>query len=129
MIPNTEHLFETIAESIQSAIAEAWSNATIDAVFYPDGCRYTGKYIRESDGESISFSTGSAGQRAFRELRRQFKDAGKPLWGKACFELNCDGQFRMEWHYDDCDENGFAKFDASADFTNFEDMLDRLAEP
>ena len=110
MIDGIEQIFQTIADSIQDAIPEEWTTATMEAEFYPHGSRYVGEYTREADGETESFATDLRSERAFRELRERFKEAGKPLWGRACFELNADGKFNMKWGYDDCDEDGYAIF-------------------
>jgi len=106
MIEGLEQLYERIAKLIQEAIPEDWAMAKLEAVFYSDMSECIGEYTRASDGAARSFATGLAGQRAFRELRQRFKEAGQPLWGGAVFELSPDGKFNVKWIYDNCDEHG-----------------------
>ncbi|WP_417388318.1 immunity protein YezG family protein [Gimesia sp.] len=126
MIEGIERFYQEIAESIQDAIPEEWATARMDAVFYPDGSRYFGEFTRKADGVARSFTTNRQGERAFREIRKLFKNAGQPLWSKASFELNAEGKFDMKWEYDDSDENGYAIFDEEREKKEFEERYKRL---
>jgi len=126
MIEGIEHLYEQIAESIQDSIPEEWATAKMEAVFYPDGSQYLGEYTRKSDGVARNFTTDLGGERAFRELRKLFRNAEQPLWGRARFEMTSDGQFSMKWEYNDCDDEGYAKFDEEVELRNSEDRHRRL---
>lgn len=83
----------------------------MDAIFYDDSILYLGEYVSKADGLLRGFETGRDGERAFKELRKRFKEARQPLWGQASFELQSDGTFNMKWGYENCDEHGNTKFD------------------
>jgi len=110
MIEGIEGLYQQIADSIVEAIHEPWSVAKVEAIFYPDSITFEAEYVRQAGGLA-SFATTLGGDRAFRELRKKFKEAGQPVWGQACFELRADGSFDMKWGYDNCDDNGDTIFD------------------
>ncbi len=126
MIDGIEPFYQQIAESIEEAISEKWTTAKMDVVFFSDASEYTGEYTRAVDGVARGFATTSAGERAFRELRRLFKECAQPAWGRACFELQANGTFNMKWGYDDCDENGFAGFDEEEKLRRIEERHQRL---
>jgi hypothetical protein len=111
MIDGIEAFYQRIADSMTAELPEGWSTARIDAVFFPRSSRYEAEYVRQPDGLSRSFSPTLDGGKAFREIRKALKAAGKDLWGRASFELRPDGTFNMRWGYDDCDANGDALFD------------------
>lgn len=112
MIEGVEPLYREIAESMQEAIDDDWTNATMDAIFYSDGSEYFGEYTRRVDGKARDFATSTKGARAFRAWREAFREARQPLWGRARFELRPDGEFNVKLNYDNCDENGDTVFDA-----------------
>ena len=93
---------EVFLQQIAEAIPEQWSAASFEAIFYLQSIVYEAGYTRKSDGMVRGFQPASGGSRAFRELRKRFKDAGKPLWGRACFRSWPDGTFNMKWGYDGC---------------------------
>jgi hypothetical protein len=109
MIDGIEALYQQIADSIVEAIPEPWITARVEAIFFADSITFETEYTREAGGLT-SFATLLHGDRAFRELRRKFKEAGQPVWGQACFALNADGKFNMTLGYDNCDENGNTVF-------------------
>jgi len=129
MIDGIEPLYLVIAESIPQAIPEEWSTATMEVIFYPHSSTYVGEYTRKADGVPRDFETSHSAQRAFREIRKKFKEAGKPLWGRAWFELQPDGRFNMKWGYDNCDENGDTRFDKKEEFKRHEERHRRLTRP
>lgn len=126
MIEGIDQIYETIATSIRESISEAWINATMEAVFYPNAIQYTGEYRRASDGVARAFKTDRRGERAFREVRQLFKEAGKPLWGRAIFELTSDGKFNMSWVYEGCDKEGNAILDEAIALKKLEERHRRL---
>jgi hypothetical protein len=128
MIDGIEDLYQAIAESMVQTIPEDWSTATFEAIFYPDGSVYEGEYTRKADDVARSFQPATGGSRAFRQLRQRFKDAGKPLWGKARFDLRADGSFNMTWGYEDCDEDGNTLFDQEQELRRHEARRIRLAK-
>lgn len=111
MIEGIEPFYQKIAEGIQAAILEPWQSATVEVIFFSQSSNYEGEFINGSEPHPKGFEIGFAIIRPFLELRELFKKAGKPLWCRARFELSPDGKFKMNWGYDDCDENGFAPFD------------------
>src|SRR5437016_2475189 len=106
MIDGIEPLYQEIAESMVNAIPEDWSTAKFEAILYSGSSTYEAEYTRKTDGVVRGFQPADGGSRAFRQIRKMFEEAGKPLWGRACFELHSDGRFNMKWGYDNCDENG-----------------------
>ena len=98
----------------------------MEAIFYSGSSTYLGEYTRKADGKLRSFATASSGERGFRELRKKFKQAGKPLWGSACFEMQSSGRFNMKFGYEDCDENGDTRFDADEELKRAEARHKRL---
>jgi hypothetical protein len=126
MIEGIEPFYQQIAESIQEAIPEEWTTARMDVLFYADGESYEGEYTRTADGKAVDFATTRKAERAFRGLRNKFKEAGKPLWGQASFELDSDGKFHMQWGYDNCDENGNTIFNEEEELKRREARRKRL---
>src|SRR5215208_3561139 len=106
-----ETLYQEIAESMAERIFEPWVTAWMDAIFFPGSMFYSAEYAAPEGGKHKSFATDIVAERAFEQIRESFKRAGKPLWGRARFELHANGKFKMDFAYDDCDEKGFAKFD------------------
>lgn len=105
MIEGIEGIYQRIADAIVDAIPEAWTFAKIEVVFYSDGSSLTGDYFTES-GKMKDVMVEEDPSEAFCEMRERFQDAGKPVWGQACFELHPNGKFNMILGYDDCDGNG-----------------------
>ncbi|HWE95791.1 MAG TPA: immunity protein YezG family protein [Tepidisphaeraceae bacterium] len=111
MIEGIEPFYQQIGESIQGAISEPWQRAAVEAIFFPQSSKYLGEYFTAENAPPKGFPVDLKVIQSFRGLRELFKNAGKPLWCRARFELHSDGKFTMNWGYDDCDENGFAPFD------------------
>ena len=126
MIDGIEPFYRQIADSIQAAIPEEWNSAKMEAIFYSGHSQYLGEYTRKSDGRSRSFATGRNGEGAFREIRRKFKEAGKPLWGSACFEIESCGKFNLGFCYENCDEQGNTYFDEDEEVRRGEERDRRL---
>ena len=127
MIEGIEPLYQQIAEAIQEAIPEEWSSAKMEVIFYPQSSIYLGEYTRKADGVARDFATTTNAERAFRKIRRRFREAGKPLWCQATFELKPEGKFNMKWEYDGCDENGFAPFNEEEVLKRHEERHRRLS--
>lgn len=125
MIPGIEAFYQRIAESIQNAIGEDWASAKMDAIFFEDSITFFGEYTTP-DGRLKDFGTTRDGQRAFRELRQKFADARKPLWGQATFEMTAEGKFKMNWGYENCDENGDTIFDEEKEHQREDERRKRL---
>ena len=115
VIEGIEKVYEEIANSMVERLPERWFTAWFDAVFFPDHEFYSGEYISSEGDRASSFPTNRRGQLALRQLRDMFERANRPLWCRVRFELHSTGKFNMNWGYDDCDENGFAKFNADAE--------------
>lgn len=126
MIPGIEPLDQQIADSIQESIPDEWTTAKMEALFFPESITYIGEYVRSADAKERDFRTGRIAERAFRDIRRRFKDAGKTLWGRAVFELHSDGHFKMDWLYDGCDANGDMIFDEARELKRHEERHRRL---
>lgn len=126
MIDGIELLYQQIAESIEEAIPDEWTTARMEAAFFSESSKYMGEYTRESDGVARDFPTSFEAARAFREIRKRFKEAGKPLWGRAIFEMDSQGKFKMHWDYDNCDEEGNAIFDEEEELKKAEERHRRL---
>jgi hypothetical protein len=105
MIDGIEAIYQRIADARVKAIPLRWVSARSEATFFSDSIDFSGEYI-PTKGSPRSFKVGREITNAFEELRQRFKEAGKPLWGQAIFELQSDGKFNMKWGYDNCDENG-----------------------
>jgi hypothetical protein len=127
MIPGIEPLYQEIAESMLASIPEEWSTATFDVLFFSHSTAFEAEYTRKADGLARSFAPPRNGRRAFQRLRQLFKDAGKPLWGRATFELRPDGQFNIKWGYDNCDAQGNALFDEDEEVRRLEARQHRLS--
>src|SRR4051794_13841655 len=125
MIEGIEPLYQRIAASIVEAIPQPWSSAQVNAIFYSDSIDFEAEYTA-ADGGIGTFATTLDGDRAFRELRRKFKEAGKPLWGQALFVLQADGKFKMTFGYENCDEQGNTIFDADEWRRRFKERHKRL---
>ncbi len=115
MIEGIETVYQQIADSIDESIHEPWSVAWMEGVFFTEHTSYSAEYQPQAGGPPKSFASGRNGRRAFERLRELFKNAGKPLWCRARFELHSNGKFNMNWNYEDCDQNGFARFDEQAE--------------
>lgn len=108
MIKGIELFYQRIADSMIDAIPEEWSTASLEAAFFPTITSFHAEYIRKGDGTIIGFEPASDGIRAFKELRKRFKTAGRRPWGRARFELRENGSFHMKWGYENCDRAGYA---------------------
>jgi hypothetical protein len=128
VIDGLESLYKQIADSMLNAIPEEWSSAMFEALFFQDSSTYEAEYTRKADGKQRGFQPSSGGSRAFRELRKKFKEAGKPVWGRACFQLNSNGTFNMKWGYDNCDENGDTLFSEEDELKRHEERRKRLTK-
>jgi hypothetical protein len=126
MIDGIEQYYREIAESMSSAIPEEFSTAKFEAIFYEGSSHYEAEYRRKSDGVARAFQPADGGDRAFRQLRKKFKEAGKPVWGQATFELQSDGRFNMKWGYENCDENGNTRFDEEKELRRSQENFQRL---
>lgn len=127
MIDGIEPYYRRIAASMTEALPRGWSAASFEARFFPDHSVYDAEYTRK-DGGARSLDATSDGPRAFRELRALFKTAGRPLWGRARFELRPDGTFHMTWGYDDCDAEGNCRFDEDEEVKRQEERFHRLTK-
>jgi hypothetical protein len=125
MIDGIEAHYQTIADSIVEVIGEPWTRAWIDAIFFSESIEFTGGYVGE-DARPRSFGPKRPARNAIREIRELFRRAGKPLWGRTHFELHSDGKFDMTWSYDDCDEDGNARFDEVAERKRHQALIDSL---
>lgn len=127
MIVGIEPFYQEIAKSIEDAVPEEWTSAKMEAIFYPDSSTYFGEYVRKADGKLRDFGTTGLGERAFREIRKKFKDVGKKPWGRAAFELFPDGRFNMEFGYDSCDRNGDTLFNEDEEVRRLKERHRRLS--
>jgi len=111
MIEGIEQLYQEIAQAMIATLFEEWSSAKFEAIFYPTSSVFEAEYIRSVDGKARSFAPLDSGIEAIEQVRQLFQDAGRPLWGRASFELLPNGQFSMTFGYDGCDADGNAIFD------------------
>jgi Protein of unknown function, DUF600 len=125
MIEGIEAFFQQIANSIQNAIAEEWALAWVESTFFTEHVRFEAEYLPYAGAPSKSFSIDSDGRGAFCEIRERFKQAGKKLWCRTRFQIESDGRFDMFWGYDDCDENGFARFDEASELERLRKRINR----
>jgi hypothetical protein len=125
MIDGIEPFFQEIADSIQGAIQEPWSSASMEAIFYSDHIFYLGEYQPGVGGATKTFATERLGENAFVEIRERFRAAGQRLWGRARLVIHADGTFEVKWGYDDCDENGFARFEEQAEMERIRKLMNR----
>ena len=129
MIDGIDQYYQQIAQHIENAIPDNWETAQLVATFFPQCSEYLGEYKRKPDGVERGFPVNNATGKIFRQLRKAFKESGKPPWGKAVFLLNESGEFKMNWLYDDCDENGNQIFDEEVERKKSMDRVDRLTRP
>lgn len=130
MIDGIEEFYRRIAQSICSAISDEWSSVRYEAIFFPEMSQYEGEYIRGADGKLRGITDDmSDAERAFRQLRKSFQEAGKPLWGRAVFEVFPDGKFHMHWGYDNCDEQGYTIFNEEIWSQQHDERIKRLSAP
>lgn len=128
MLEGVEGCYDQLADSMTQAIPEEWTSASFEAIFFPNSSIYEAEYVRKEDGKARGFQPADSGDRAFRQLRKLFKVAGKPVWGKARFELQPDGTFNMHWGYDNCDTNGDTVFDEDKELKRREERRARLSQ-
>lgn len=129
MLPGFEGLFQEIATMMADAIDEEWSTAHAYAVFYP-GCTVSeGEYARKADGVPRGLDLPFEFREAADRLRRLFREAGRPVWGRFDFTLQPDRRFDVKWGYDSCDEQGDAIFDEDAEVQRIQDRFERLTRP
>lgn len=115
MIDGMEPLYQRIADGVVAALPETWHRALLDAIFYSDHILYHGAYQPAEGSECSSFTNDGGTEQAFCEIRNLFEAAGKEPWCRARFELTSAGKFNLHWSYDDCDAQGFARFDEEAE--------------
>lgn len=127
MIESIEAYYQIIGDAIEEAISDEWTTAIMEGIFYPDSSTYFGEYIRKADNKSVDFGTPRNAERAFRDLRKKFKESGSKVWGRATFELHSDGRFNMKWGYENSDENGDTIFNENDEIKRHEERRQRLA--
>lgn len=115
MIEGIEPLYQAIGEAVQASIEDEWVTAVVEATFYTEHVHFHSYYTTQAGSEPKDFELTAPGCTAFLDVRDLFRNAGKPLWCRARFEMDAEGKFKMDWGYDDCDENGFAHFREEAD--------------
>lgn len=128
MIEGIEPIYQRIANSMVDAIPDQWNAAKIEAVFYSDSSDYMGEYLTDS-GKVRSFEITTELSRAFREMRRKFKESSNSVWGQVSFELQSDGKFDLKWGYDNCDANGDTIWDEKEYHRRSEEYRLRVTEP
>jgi len=128
MIEGIEEIYQRLADAMNKAITADWSSARSEAIFYPDNIEFNGEYMPVK-GSPRSFKVSREMTNLFEDLRQKFKDAGKPLWGQAIFELNSDGKFNLKWGYDNCDENGNTIWNEEEWRRREEESRKRLTQP
>lgn len=128
MIPGAEEIYQRIANEMQDAIPVDWSSAVCEAIFFSDNIEFHGEYMPVK-GSPRSFKLSREITNAFQDLRQKFKDASKPLWGQAIFELNSDGKFNLRWGYDNCDENGNTIWNEEEWRRDQDERMTRLTRP
>lgn len=116
MIEGIEPIYQLIADSIQRTIPDSWATAWVEAIYFTEHISYSAEYTPSNGSAPKSFATERSGRRAFEQLREMFQNAGKPLWCGARFTIHSDGTFNMKWNYENCDGNGFARFDEKEEF-------------
>jgi hypothetical protein len=126
MIKGIEPFYQQIADEIQDAIAETWGTAFVEVAFFEDGASFYGEYTIPRQVRPKSFEVTDPAQEALEDIRELFRRAKKPLWGRARFEINSDGKFNLTWDYDDCDEQGFARWDEEVELKRTRDRMKRL---
>lgn len=126
MIPGIEQFYQRIADAMVGEIPEEWISATYMATFFPGSSMYEAEYVGKRDGKARSLSPEDDGDRAFRELRKLFKEAGKHPWGRAVFTILPSGKFDMKFDYDHCDEQGNAIHDSEEQMRLSMARADRL---
>lgn len=127
MIEGIEEIYQRIAGALVDVLPDKWRVARIQAVFFPESSEYHGEYVTES-GEEQDCEVTMEASRAFRDLRRKFKDAGQPLWGQAHFELFPTGKFNMKWGYENCDKNGDTIWNEDEWHRQLEERRNRLSQ-
>ena len=126
MIPGIELLYQRIADAMIATLPDGgWSSAEFHSLFYPDSSTYEAEYVRPN-GTAASFLPASDGDRAVRELRRLFGQAGQPVWGQVRFRLRPDGSFDVWWGYEGCDASGDLRFDEATESRRHEERRRRL---
>jgi hypothetical protein len=115
MIDGIEGFYQRIADSIVPALPEVWHRAWMDAIFYSEHVLFHGSYQESEAGHCQDYMTTRSARRSFEELRESFKRAGRIPWCRARFEMYSTGKFAIQFSYDNCDENGFARFDEAAE--------------
>lgn len=126
MIDGIEAIYQRIADALVARLPDDWKSARVDAVFFSDSSDYMGEYV-SSSARSVDFEITMEVTRAFKELRRKFKESGKPVWGQASLELQSDGQFNMKLGYDNCDENGNMIWNEQEWYRHLEERRNRLS--
>lgn len=126
MIDGIEEFYRRIAESMVGEIPEDWLSAKYEATFYPGSSMYEAEYVGKKEGKARNLSPAEDGEEAFHELRKLFKAAGKPLWGRAVFTIFPSGKFDMKFGYDECDEKGNAIYNREEKMRRVLDRAKRL---
>ena len=126
MIEGIEPLYRRIADGIESAIREPWSSAFVEVAYFTEHSRYDGEYTGADGKATGSLEVVDDVRHAFDEARELFRLQGKLPWGRARFDLTSQGSFKMKWIYDDCDDQGFARFDEAKELKRARERRKRL---
>jgi hypothetical protein len=101
MSRSTEDIFQDVAELVARSISVPWVKLRVEIDAQEAGVlSLQGSYLRSDNGPEISFPVNPDVARLLREFRKQLQQDGAELWKSAVLELNEQGQFKFQIHYD-----------------------------
>jgi Protein of unknown function, DUF600 len=104
--PNTvDEIYEHVAGALAAAVDEPWGEIRLHAEIWTTSIGFTGEYTREPpDQEEADLDVGKLGYsvaKAFMRLQKIMASSAHGAWNRATFKLAPDGQFSVNFTYDD----------------------------
>ena len=100
MTEDLETLYNEIANDINDAIEDQWKKAWLEVEMEDDNGELTGKYI-DNDSNEKYFECEYETYKRFRQLWENYKSLEKGPWDRAIFTLTPNGEFTIDFEYND----------------------------
>ena len=101
MSRTVDEIYLSIAQSAVDAIDEDWEKLSINVEFLGDAAEFDCVYIASGSGRERDFSAGYQFYKDFKELFKIMTEEGSNLWNRAVFKLTPDGDFSIDFKWDD----------------------------
>jgi Protein of unknown function, DUF600 len=100
-----DEIYEHVAGALAATVDEPWSEIRLHAEIWTTSIGFTGEYTRQPpDQGEADLDVGKLGYsvaKAFMSLQKIMASSAHGPWNRATFKLAPDGQFSVNFTYDD----------------------------